>query len=97
MELHTLRYFWTIAEEGTISKAASVLHITQPTLTRQLQGLEDELGTALFVRDGRRLQLTDAGWLINPNPSTVTSLRFTRLNKPKRRLIASLFSGSIKR
>lgn len=43
MEIRLLRYFWTIAEEGTISRAAEVLHITQPTLSRQLQSLEEEL------------------------------------------------------
>ncbi len=64
MELHTLRYFWTIAEEGTISQAATVLHLTQPTLSRQLQALETELDTALFVRDGRQMQLTEAGLLL---------------------------------
>ena len=44
MEIRTLKYFWTIAEEGTISKAAKALHITQPTLSRQLRELENELG-----------------------------------------------------
>ncbi|MFR3288790.1 MAG: LysR family transcriptional regulator, partial [Enterococcus casseliflavus] len=50
MEIRLLKYFYTIAEEGTISQAAEVLHITQPTLSRQLKELEDELGTALFTR-----------------------------------------------
>ncbi len=61
MEIRTLKYFWTIAEEGTISKAAKALHITQPTLSRQLRELENELGTSLFIRGRRKLQLTDAG------------------------------------
>ncbi len=43
MELRLLKYFWTIAEEGTISQAAEVLHLTQPTLSRQLKELEEEL------------------------------------------------------
>lgn len=61
MEIRLLKYFYTIAEEGTISQAAEVLHITQPTLSRQLKELEDELGTALFTRDNRKMVLTEAG------------------------------------
>ena len=41
MELRLLKYFWTIAEEGTISQTAEVLHLTQPTLSRQLKELEE--------------------------------------------------------
>lgn len=46
-----LRYFITIAEEGSISKAAEKLMITQPTLSRQLKDLEQELGEPLFIRE----------------------------------------------
>jgi DNA-binding transcriptional LysR family regulator len=60
MEIRTLRYFWTIAEEGTVSKAAEALHITQPTLSRQIKELEEELGTELFIRGRRQVQLTEA-------------------------------------
>ncbi len=59
MELRLLKYFWTIAEEGTISQAAEVLHLTQPTLSRQLKELEEELGTELFVRENRKMILTE--------------------------------------
>ena len=51
MELRVLRYFSTIAEEGSISKAAEKLMITQPTLSRQLKDLEQELGEPLFIRE----------------------------------------------
>ena len=51
MELRVLRYFITIAEEGSISKAAEKLMITQPTLSRQLKDLEQELGEPLFIRE----------------------------------------------
>lgn len=51
MELRVLRYFITIAEEGSISKAAEKLMITQPTLSRQLKDLEQELGELLFIRE----------------------------------------------
>ena len=51
MELRVLRCFITIAEEGSISKAAEKLMITQPTLSRQLKDLEQELGEPLFIRE----------------------------------------------
>ena len=48
MELRVLHYFLTVAKEQSFTKAAEQLHITQPTLSRQLAALEDELGTRLF-------------------------------------------------
>ena len=53
MELRTLRYFLTIAAEGNMTRAADVLHVTQPTLSRQLMDLEKELGTTLVLRGKR--------------------------------------------
>ena len=50
MELRVLRYFLTVASEGNISRAADMLHVTQPTLSRQIMDLEEELGTKLFIR-----------------------------------------------
>lgn len=64
MELRVLRYFLTVAREQSFTKAASRLHITQPTLSRQLAALEEELGTALFDRGGRHITLTDEGLLL---------------------------------
>ena len=55
MELRVLRYFITIAEEGSISKAAEKLMITQLTLSRQLKDLEQELGELLFIREHIKL------------------------------------------
>ena len=49
MELRVLKYFLTVADEGNITRAADILHVTQPTLSRQLIELEDELGTALMI------------------------------------------------
>ena len=53
MELRVLRYFLTVAREETVSRAAELLHITQPTLSRQLAQMEYELGTTLFEHRGR--------------------------------------------
>ena len=60
MELRHLRYFVTVAAERSFSRAAEKLHIAQPPLSRQIQQLEDELGTQLLSR-GRPITLTDAG------------------------------------
>lgn len=64
MELRVLRYFLTVAKEQSFTKAAEQLHITQPTLSRQLAALEEELGTVLFNRGGRNVTLTDEGILL---------------------------------
>ncbi len=61
MELRVLRYFLAAAQEGSISRAAEYLHLTQPTLSRQLIELEEELGAKLFLRNGRGLRLTEDG------------------------------------
>ena len=50
MELRLLEYFLTVVREENISRAAEVLHVTQPTLSRQMKELEDELHTTLFIR-----------------------------------------------
>lgn len=64
MELRVLRYFMTVARVESITHAAEILHITQPTLSRQLADLEDELGTQLLIRGKRKISLTDAGMLL---------------------------------
>lgn len=61
METRVLRYFLKIAELGNITKAAEELHVTQPTLSRQLKNLEDSIGQPLFIREKRKLVLTNAG------------------------------------
>ena len=61
MEIRVLRYFLAVAREGTISGAAAALHVTQPTLSRQLMELEEELGTTLFTRGKRHISLTEEG------------------------------------
>ncbi len=61
MDTHRLRYFLRIADEGSITRAASVLGIAQPALSRQLQLLEEDLGVALFRRTRRGVELTEAG------------------------------------
>lgn len=56
MEVRVLEYFLAVAREQSISGAADVLHLTQPTLSRQLKELEDELGKQLMIRGSRRIR-----------------------------------------
>jgi len=64
MELRTLRYFVQVAEAESFSKAGEHLRVAQPALSRQVRKLEDELGLRLFIRSGRRIELTEAGRLL---------------------------------
>src|SRR4051794_14806285 len=63
MEIRHLKYFVKSAELLHFTRAAEALHVSQPTLSHQIQQLEDELGTALFERGGRKVLLTEAGKL----------------------------------
>lgn len=64
MELRVLNYFLAIAREENITKAAQMLHLTQPTLSRQMMQLEEELGVKLFVRSNHNIVLTEDGLLL---------------------------------
>lgn len=69
-----LKYFLAVAQEQSITAATEVLHVTQPTLSRQLMNLEDELGKPLFVRGGRRLVLTDEGRILRRRAEEILGL-----------------------
>jgi len=64
LNYHHLLYFWMVAKEGSISRAAEQLHLAQPTLSSQIKTLEKAFSTKLFERVGRRLVLTDTGQLV---------------------------------
>lgn len=74
MELRTLRYFLTTANEGNISRAADILHVTQPTLSRQLMELERELGAVLMVRGKKGVTLTDDGVFFRQRAEEIVEL-----------------------
>ena len=74
MELRVLRYFLTIAREGSITNAANVLHVTQPTLSRQIHDLEEELGQRLFVRGSRNMRLTAEGMILLKRAEEIISM-----------------------
>ncbi|WP_455371020.1 transcriptional activator NhaR [Petrachloros mirabilis] len=61
LNYHHLLYFWTVAREGSVSRAASKLRLAQPTVSGQVRALEEALGEKLFVRQGRSLALTEVG------------------------------------
>ena len=74
MEFRVLRYFLAIAREGSMTKAASFLHITQPTLSRQMKELEEEIGHPLFIRESHRLSLTAEGMHLRKRAEEITDL-----------------------
>lgn len=74
MNLRILEYFLTLAREENISAAAEFLHITQPTLSRQLIELENELGTKLFIRGNRKITLTEDGILFRKRAEEIVAL-----------------------
>lgn len=74
MEIRVLKYFLTVAREQNITRAAETLHMTQPTLSRQLAALEEELGTTLFVRGNRNITLTEAGILLKRRALEILNL-----------------------
>lgn len=74
MEIRVLRYFLAIAKEETITGAASYLHMTQPTLSRQIKDLEEELGQKLLVRGSRRVKLTPEGMLFRKRAEEIIAM-----------------------
>lgn len=74
MELRVLRYFLTVAREENISRAAESLFMTQPTLSRQIAELEQELGTKLFERGKRKITLTEEGILLRRRAEEIIDL-----------------------
>lgn len=74
MELRVLRYFLAVAREENITAAAESLHVTQPTLSKQLMDLEDELGKKLFLRGKRKITLTEDGMFLRRRAQEIIDL-----------------------
>ncbi len=74
MEIRVLRYFLTVVREESITKASEVLHITQPTLSRQLAQMEEEIGVKLFDRGARKITLTNEGILLRRRAEEILQL-----------------------
>lgn len=98
MELRDLEYFLALAQEGNITRAAQRLHLTQPTLSRQLADLEEELGTRLFQRGHKAVILTQSGQLLLQRARELTALMAkTRrdLQESKQELSGSIAIGCV--
>lgn len=74
MELRVLRYFLAVAREESISGAAEAVHVTQPTLSRQMMELEEELGKTLFLRGKRKISLTEEGMFLRKRAQEIVDL-----------------------
>lgn len=74
LEIRVLRYFLAVAQEGSVTRAARALHLTQPTLSRQIRELEEELRQTLFSRGGRELSLTREGLLLRQRAEEIVGL-----------------------
>lgn len=74
MEIRVLRYFLTVVREENVTRAAEILHITQPTLSRQIAQMEEEMGVRLFDRSTRRMTLTQEGMLLRRRAEEILAL-----------------------
>ena len=83
MEIRVLRYFLAVVREESITKAAELLHITQPTLSRQIAQMEDEMGVKLFDRGTRKILLTNEGMLLRRRAEEILEL----IDKTERELV----------
>ena len=74
MDIRTMQYYLAVVREGTISAAAEALHVAQPSLSRQMKDLEEELGAALFVRGNRKITLTEEGMVLRKRAEEMVRL-----------------------
>ncbi|MBR2779952.1 MAG: LysR family transcriptional regulator [Eubacteriaceae bacterium] len=74
MEIRTLRYFLAVAREENMSRAAQILHVTQPTLSKAMKALEDELGKKLFTRHSFSISLTEEGSLLRDRAEDIVTM-----------------------
>ena len=93
MEIRVLRYFVTIAREGNMTRAAERLFVTQPTLSKQLKDLEEELGRKLYERTNYSIRLTDAGMLLRKRAEDILAL--VDKTEEEFRALNDLDSGSV--
>lgn len=93
MEFRVLRYFLTVAREGSITGAANYLHLTQPTLSRQLQDLEKELGQKLLVRGKHKVTLTPEGMMLRKRAEEIVAM--VEKTEAEFNSISEIISGDI--
>ena len=93
MEIRVLKYFLAVAREGTITGAANSLHLTQPTLTRQLQDLEMELKQKLLIRGKHKITLTQEGMILRKRAEEIVEL--VEKTEAEFQSITEIISGDI--
>lgn len=93
MEIRVLKYFLVVAREGSITKAANSLHLTQPTLSRQLKDFENELGQKLFIRGSHNITLTQEGILLRKRAEEI--IEMVDKTEAEFRSIKDIISGDI--
>ena len=93
MEIRVLKYFLAVAREGSITGAANSLHLTQPTLTRQIQDLEKELGQKLFIRGKYKVTLTSEGMILRKRAQEIIDM--VEKTEEEFQSISDIISGDI--
>ncbi|MDO5296219.1 MAG: LysR family transcriptional regulator [bacterium] len=94
MDMRTMQYYLAVVREGTISAAAEVLHVAQPSLSRQMKELEAELGVSLFERGNRRIALTEEGRVLRKRAEEM--VRLMQMTKDEIAQIKNHISGSVR-
>ncbi len=97
MELRVLEYFLAVAREQSISAAADFLHLTQPTLSRQLKNLENEFGKPLFIRGNRRVTLTEDGVYFRKKAEEIVTLAHrteTEMKNTDQTIVGDIYIGA---
>lgn len=94
MEIRTMQYYLAVVREGTISAAAQALHVAQPSLSRQMKELEEELGVTLFERGNRRIILTEEGMVLRRRAEEM--VRLMQLTEDEILQVKKHISGTVR-
>lgn len=94
MDIRTMQYYLAVVREGTISAAAQALHVAQPSLSRQMKELEEELGATLFVRGNRKITLTEEGMVLRKRAEEM--VRLMQMTEEEISQIKNHVSGSVR-
>jgi DNA-binding transcriptional LysR family regulator len=94
MDIRTMQYYLAVVREGTISAAAEALHVAQPSLSRQMKDLEEELGVSLFERGNRKITLTEEGMVLRKRAEEM--VRLMQMTEEEISSIKNHVSGSVR-
>ena len=94
MDIRTMQYYLAVVREGTISAAAQTLHVAQPSLSRQMKELEEELGATLFMRGNRKITLTEEGMVLRKRAEEM--VRLMQMTEDEISQVKNHVSGSVR-